>query len=117
MLKLSKDHFLSDYLKNLTFLLNPLFYLTCFTLAFIIPILKIKNLLPKLKIFETWIFPSKGTIIFCGIAFIFLEIWDRIFFDVGELIELSFSLIFLLYARDIAIQLKNSYLMDVQADG
>jgi hypothetical protein len=117
LLGLSKENLFSGLLTNFTFLLNPLFYLGCFTIGFIIPILKIKNLLPRIKIFETWIFPSRGTVTFCGIAFIFLEIWDRVFFDVGELIELSFSLIFLLYARDIAISIKNRHLIKVQTDG
>lgn len=101
LIGLSEDSFLYNRLSNFTRLLNPLFFILCGTLWFLIPVLKLRGLLPNWKLFANMPVPTVKTIAFCGISFVGLQVIDRVFFDVGEIIELAVSLVAFLSALDL----------------
>jgi hypothetical protein len=106
ILGISEQNPLHYYLRNFTTLLNPLFYFSCFLLAFVFPLLQRSKYWPRWEIFQSLPVPSLGVAMLCGVSFITLQLWDRLFFDVGEIIELSFAFVFVLFARDVAVELK-----------
>jgi hypothetical protein len=103
---LSEENPLYFYLRNFTTLLNPIFYFSCFLLAFVFPLLKNRDYWPRWEIFQSLPVPSMGVALLCGVSFIALQICDRLLFDVGEIIELALAFVFVLFARDIAVDLK-----------
>jgi hypothetical protein len=96
---LSKDNFAYRYLKNFTTILNPLFYLICVLLWVVFPLLK-KNMLGKNRFLSALPEPALGTIIFCGINALIYLVIDKLFFDVGEIFELSLALTAIMSAVD-----------------
>lgn len=102
---LSKDNFAYMYLRNFTTVLNPLFYLICVLLWVIFPLIK-KTMIWKNKFVNSLPEPFPGTIIFCGVNALIYLVIDKLFFDVGEIFELSLALTALLSALDAFLKME-----------
>lgn len=102
---LPKDHFAFRYLKNFTTILNPLFYLICVLLWVVFPLLK-KNMLWKNRFLSALPEPALGTTIFCGINALIYLVIDKLFFDVGEIFELSLALTAIMSAVDAYLRVE-----------
>lgn len=101
ILGLKSENVLEYYLLNFTSILNPIFYLLCSLLWAVIPLLKWKGKFSGFKLIATLPIPNKATTIFCGINIIAYLVIDKLFFDVGEIFELSLSLVAIMSALDI----------------
>lgn len=89
------------YFQNITRLLNPLFYLICSILWFVIPLLRWVGKLSRYKFVVALPLPSLGTVLFCGINILAFLVIDKIFFDFGEIFELSWALVALMVPLDV----------------
>jgi hypothetical protein len=104
MIGLSNDNFFYDRLSNFTRVLNGLFYMICGIIWFVIPILKLKGFFSNFRPLDCMPMPKKETVLFCGVSFITLRVIDIFFFDTGEIIELTISLVALLSGLDLLIE-------------
>jgi hypothetical protein len=98
---LNKSNPIYRYLKNFTTILNPLFYLTCTIIWFIIPLMKRAGKFLKYKIIAAMPLPDLGTVIFCGVNVLVYLTVDKLFFDTGEIFELSLALVGLMVPLDV----------------
>lgn len=109
ILNIDSDNFFYPYLKNFTYLINPLLYASFLGLWLGIPYMKRKNYLAGLKIVHRLPITLNHVAIFCAITIVSFLIIDKTLFDVGELIELSISLTALLYVIDLYAKYQNNY--------
>lgn len=99
ILGLSENDFFYKYLRNFNVLLNPIFYFVCLLMWVVFPLIK-KNALLKNRLIHSMPQPTMGTIIFCGVNVLIYLVIDKLFYDVGEIFELSLALTGLLSAVD-----------------
>lgn len=101
ILGLSRENPLYRYLKNFTTILNPLFYLVCGLVWVVFPVLKKGGVISDSNFIGSLPVPALGTIIFCGMNMGAYLVIDKLFFDVGEIFELSLSLVAIMSALDL----------------
>ncbi len=101
MIGLSNDSFFYYRLSNITRVLNVLFFMICGIIWFVIPILKLKGFFSNFKALACMPMPKKETVLFCGVSFFSLRVIDMAFFDTGEIIELTISLVALMSGLDL----------------
>ncbi|APG26939.1 hypothetical protein A7E78_03280 [Syntrophotalea acetylenivorans] len=90
-----------NYLRNFNIILNPLFYLICGIVWFVIPFMKKIGIFVRNKLISTLPSPSLSTAIFCGVNLIAYLLIDKLFFDVGEILELALAFVGLMTPLDI----------------
>ncbi|MEZ4485634.1 MAG: hypothetical protein R2864_14015 [Syntrophotaleaceae bacterium] len=88
--------------RNFNSILNPLFYLVCGIFWFVIPFVKKMGFFSKNKFFYYFPTPSLSTAIFCGASLFAYLIIDKLFFDIGEILELSLALVGLMVPLDVS---------------
>lgn len=79
-------------LKNLTALINPLALSTCGTLWCIFPLLKLRKRGIRSRLLSSFPSPTRATAALFGAILLGLEVIDRAWFDVGEIIEFTLAL-------------------------
>jgi uncharacterized membrane protein YidH (DUF202 family) len=99
ILELDESNPLYRYLQNFTSVLNPIFYLICGLLWFVIPIIKRFNHFQEFL--KNMPLPNLGTIVFCGLNIVVYLVIDKLFFDMGEIFELALALTALLFSMDL----------------
>lgn len=90
-----------NYLRNFNIILNPLFYLICGIVWFVIPLMKKIGIFDQNILISTLPSPSLSTAIFCGVSLFAYLVIDKLFFDIGEILELSLALVGLMTPLDI----------------
>ncbi|MCG8436247.1 MAG: hypothetical protein MJA83_19685 [Gammaproteobacteria bacterium] len=97
---LSEDHDLYPYLVNMTFVLNPIFTAGCIFLWLLLPWAVNRGLLRRIPGLSAYPLSSKQTALFFLGGLIIYALIDKLWFDVGELLELTLPLVAFLYAWD-----------------
>ncbi len=96
-----EDDHRCNYLRNFNIILNPLFYLICGIVWFVIPVMKKIGIFVRNKLISTLPSPSLSTAIFCGVNLTVYLLVDKLFFDIGEILELALALVGLMTPLDI----------------
>jgi len=89
---LNEEAFLHQPLRNVTRCLNPAFYLLCISIWLLIPLGVTKfNLEKRMKFLSGFPTPNRGFYWFFSTSIIIYLVTDNLFFDVGELFELTMA--------------------------